>query len=95
MGTSSNQYVSDPVIPKYVTKGCEVWHYDGENLTPSVKDDIGEIGNGFGNKSTIGARSMIEFPASSGNVIVGTYSIMAPFELEVEELGCEVWIRYS
>jgi hypothetical protein len=95
MGTSNNQFVSDFPIPDYVSKGCEVWNYDGENLTPSVKDDIGEIGNGFGNMSTIGARSMIEFPVGSGNVVVGTYSIRDVFKPEVEELGCEVWIRYA
>ena len=95
IGTSNNQYDPDPIIPKYKTKGCEVWYYNGEILTASVKDEIGEIGNGFGEEWMIGARSMIEFPENSGNIIVGTYSIKEPFKPKIEELGCEVWIRYS
>ena len=95
MGTSNNQLIknSSSILPDYDSKGCEVWHYDGENLTASVKDDTGEISNGFGNMSIIGARSMIEYPVGSGNVIVGTYSIKS-FIPEVKEIGCEVWIRY-
>jgi len=89
-GTFNLQLDCDPF--DYDSKGCEVWRYDGVNLTASVKNG-GEIGNGFGNKYMMGARSMIEFPAGSGNLVAGTYTIKA-LRPKVEELGCEVWIRY-
>lgn len=94
VGTSNNQVTMelfDLKILNYKTIGCEVWHYDGENLIASVKNG-GEIGNGFGEKYMLGARSMIEFPTGSGNLVVGTYT-MKSYKPKVKELGCEVWIR--
>jgi hypothetical protein len=88
IGTQSQQKIS--TIPlRYESNGCEVWHYDGENLEPSVKDNVGEKGNGFDNTVNMGAWSMIEYPVGSGHLVVGTYT------LPMDYRGCEVWIRRS
>jgi len=91
MGTSNNQIIRNGFLDWYDSKGCEVWHYDGENLEASVEDDEGEIGNGFDNTFNIGARSMIEFPEDSGRLVVGTYTGLG---LTDEVPGCEIWIWY-
>jgi hypothetical protein len=92
-GTSNNQIVSENGELKYDTNGCEVWWYDEENLEASVKNGY-EIGNGFGNKTNVGAWSMIEYPESNGYLVVGTNKGMAiwPPNAKLGE-GCEIWIR--
>lgn len=72
------------------TKGFEIWCYDGTSWTPIVKDNIGEINNGFGNIFNQGARAMIEYPEKSGNIVVGTFKMVKLKEF-IDE--CEVWMR--
>ena len=74
------------------TKGCEVWSYNGTKWMPIVKEDIGEIDNGFGNIYNEGARGMIEYPPGSGNIVVGTFKLTKPFETSE---GCEIWMRHG
>ena len=74
------------------TKGCEVWCYNGTKWMPIVKESTGEIDNGFGNIYNEGARGMIEYPAGSGNIVVGTFKLTKPFETSE---GCEIWMRYG
>lgn len=74
------------------TKGCEVWCYNGTKWMPIVKEGIGEINNGFGNIYNEGARGMMEYPAGSGNIVVGTFKLTKPFEASE---GCEIWMRYG
>jgi hypothetical protein len=77
--------------PWTFSEGCEVWRYDDTELKPSVEDSTGEKPNGFGEWYNRGARSMIEYPSGSGNVIVGTMTLIG-FREKME--GCEIWIRY-
>lgn len=72
------------------TKGCEVWCYDGTSWTPIVKNEVGEIDNGFGYIYNEGARVMREYPPDSGNIVIGTFKVVKPPKLSE---GCEVWIR--
>jgi len=72
------------------TKGCEVWCFNGTNWVPIVKDEIGEIDNGFGNIYNEGARVMKEYPPGSSNIVVGTFKVVKPPKLSE---GCEVWMR--
>ena len=52
-----------------------------------VKNGIDKKSNGFGYLNNVGARSMLEYPPGSGNIVVGTFKFIYPQE------GCEVWIR--
>ncbi len=72
------------------TKGCEVWCFDGTNWAPVVKNELGEIDNGFGNIYNEGARVMKEYPPGSGNIVVGTFKVVKPPKISE---GCEVWMR--
>lgn len=72
------------------TKGCEVWYYNETSWMPIVKDEVGEIDNGFGYIYNEGARVMIEYPRGSGNAVVGTFKVVKPPKLSE---GCEVWMR--
>jgi len=72
------------------TKGCEVWCFNGTNWAPMVKNELGEIDNGFGNIYNEGARVMKEYPPGSGNIVVGTFKVVKPPKISE---GCEVWIR--
>ena len=74
------------------TKGCEIWCYNGTSWMPIVKDDVGEMENGFGYIYNEGARGMIEYPAESGNIVVGTFKLVKPYKI-LE--GCEIWVRYG
>lgn len=74
------------------TKGCEVWRYNETSWMSIVKDDVGEIENGFGYIYNEGARGMIEYPAGSGNIVVGTFKLVKPYKI-LE--GCEIWVRYG
>ncbi len=87
VGTLSMQLKS-LVMP--TTKGCEIYRYDGTSWTPIIKDDIGEMDNGFGYVYNDGARAMIEYPTGSGNLIVGTFKQVEPYKFSE---GCEIWIR--
>lgn len=93
VGTLNIQLFGDPG-----SYGCEVWNYDGTNVNPIVKNKEGAIlheqKNGFGHDYDIAARSMIEFPAGSGQLVVGTVSLINQFDPRVQEYGCEIWIRY-
>jgi hypothetical protein len=75
-----------------LSKGCEVWCYNGTDLIASVEDVNGEEDNGFGQWFNRGARSMIEYPVGSGNVVVGTMTVNNPLDKDVEEEGCEIWM---
>jgi len=46
----------------------------------------------FGQWFNRGARSMIEYPVGSGNVVVGTLTIEDILDKNVEEAGCEIWM---
>lgn len=77
------------------TYGCEIWNYNPSNqaLTAVVKNKTAayphtELQSGFGYQWNMAARSMLEFPAGSGNLVVGTVT-----ESENGH-GCEVWIRW-
>ena len=67
-----------------ISQGCEVWKWNTTSWTEVVGGP--EAQNGFGNWTNWGARSMIEFPAGSGRIIVGTFR---PFA----DKACEVWWR--
>jgi hypothetical protein len=79
------------LIPWPKSYGCEVWRYDGTELEPIVENVEGEKPNGFGEWWNRAARSMIEYPEGSGNIVVGTLTFKRLLE---EQEGCEVWIRY-
>ena len=74
------------------TYGCEVWCFNGTSWIPVVKDLYGEISSGFGDIYNIGARSIIEYPPGSGNVVISTYTMKQPYQ---PVQGCNVWIRYK
>lgn len=76
------------------THGCEIWCFDGENWDPVIKNDVGLKPNGLGDMANLGARSMIEYPADSNNIIVGTFKFINPFPGQPRE-GCELWMRYN
>lgn len=82
-------YVGTANVIAGQTRGCEVWQLNGTEWSPIVHDE-GEIASGFNDGRTIGARSIIEYPEGSSNVVVGTYNVQ---KLYHEEKGCEVWIR--
>jgi len=96
IGTSNVQFDSDPFDMD--TNGCEVWCYNGTTLLPIVEDDGGEIQSGFMNESDVrngGARSMVEFPENSGNIVIGTMRVHSFIWPWMEEKGCQVWIRVA
>jgi hypothetical protein len=83
VGTANGQRTG---LFKDESEGCEVWHLNGTNWYPVVKDGY-EKPNGFGQWQNSGARSMIEFPKNSGRLVVGTFTPSG-------DEGCEIWIRY-
>ena len=89
VGTANGKIIN-LIEPK--TEGCEIWCYNGIEWMPVVKDAKGEKPNGFGNIKNEGARSMIEYPVGSGNVVVGTFKLVSnrPF---IPQEGCEIWMR--
>jgi hypothetical protein len=96
MGTSSFQFDWDPW--DYDTIGCEIWSYNGSNLTPIIKNVRGEKPNGFGSNidpTNGGARSMIEYPVGDGNIIVGTMRLASFVYWWVDDGGCQVWMRHK
>jgi len=91
-GTMNLQLFEDDAAAR---KGCEVWCYDGSTWTAKVKNRTGtEKPNGFGQCFNWGARSMIEFPEGSGNLVVGTISLKSLDKTDPEE-GCEICMRYT
>jgi len=76
------------------TEGCEIWCYDGKIWQPVVKNAIGLKPNGLGDSANLGARSMIEYPENSGNIVVGTFKLFNPIPTQTRE-GCELWMRYE
>ena len=71
--------------------GCEVWRYNGSSWQQMVGKNGGFLQNGFGYVKNEGARSMIEFPPGSGNVVVGTFKLVST-RLLVPQEGCDLWI---
>ncbi len=59
---------------------------------PLVKDGYDQIpSNGFGNINNEGARSMIEYPLGSGNIVVGTFKLVST-RLLIPQEGCDLWM---
>ena len=107
-GTISVQIFNSTKLPLFIgreiweiidnlfdTTGCEVWRYNGTDLTPIVNDIEGsEIGSGFGDPNTFIARYSIEYPEGSGHIAFGT--VQADMMVhELERRGCSVWMRYD
>jgi len=76
-----------------LTKGCEIWCYDGNNWNRRVGKNGREMPNGFGNRYNMGARSMIEYPRGSGNLWVGTFT--SALTKNGQKVGCEIWMRQN
>lgn len=76
------------------TEGCEIWCYDGDTWDPVIKNEVGLKPNGLGDSANLGARSMIEYPKDSGNLVVGTFKLFNPLPDQDRE-GCELWMRYA
>lgn len=90
VGTANTQLAGG--LPPFETQGCEIWSYDGLTWIPTIKNEIGELPNGFGKSYNIGARSMIEYPEGSGKLFIGTFKLKA-FSPATPEEGCAIW-RY-
>jgi hypothetical protein len=91
VGTANTQLVGG--LPPLETQGCEIWSYDGSTWIPIIKNETGELPNGFGKTYNIGARSMIEYPKDSGKLFIGTFKLKA-FSSATPEEGCDIW-RYN
>ena len=89
VGTANGKLVN-LMEPK--TSGCEIWCYDGVEWASVVKDGDNEKQSGFGNIKNEGARSMIEYPEGSGNIVVGTFKLISTRPLIPQE-GFELWMR--
>lgn len=89
VGTANGKMVN-LMEPK--SSGCEVWCYDGIEWTPVVKDGDNEKQSGFGNLINEGARSIIEYPEGSGNIVVGTFKLIST-RLLIPQEGFELWMR--
>lgn len=89
VGTANGKFVN---LMEPQTDGCEIWCYNGTDWTPIVKDGIGEESNGFGNIKNEGARSIIEYPQGTGNIVVGTFKLVSTRPLLPQE-GCSLWMR--
>jgi len=89
VGTANGKFVN---LIEPDSEGCEIWCYDGVKWTPIVKDgNDGIPPNGFGNTKNEGARSMIEYPHESGNIVVGTFKLVST-RLLIPQEGCELWM---
>jgi hypothetical protein len=88
VGTANGKFVNF-IEPE--TEGCEIWRFDGVSWEQMVGDDSVHSPNGFGTVKNEGARSMIEFPPKTGNVVVGTFKLVST-RLIVPPEGCELWI---
>lgn len=89
VGTANGKCIN---LLEPVTEGCEIWCYDGTEWMPVVKNGYDQIpSNGFGNIKNEGARSMIEYPVGSGNIVVGTFKLVST-RLLIPQEGCELWM---
>jgi len=90
VGTANGKFIN---LLEPRTEGCEIWYYDGNGWMPAVKDGYDHIpSNGFGNIKNEGARSMIEYPHGSGNIVVGTFKLVST-RLLIPQEGCEIWMH--
>ena len=89
VGTANGKFVN---LMEPQTDGCEIWCYNGTDWTPIVKNGIGEKSNGFGNIKNEGARSIIEYPQGTGNIVIGTFKLVSTRPLLPQE-GCSLWMR--
>ncbi|MCK4902755.1 MAG: hypothetical protein KAS76_05290, partial [Thermoplasmatales archaeon] len=89
VGTANGKMVN-LMEPK--TSGCEIWCFNGTAWKPIVKDGDNELSSGFGDIINEGARSMIEYPEGSGNIVVGTFKLISTRPLIPQE-GFELWMR--
>lgn len=76
------------------SRGCELWRlHDGQWTEIVGNSTDSEIGNGFNDKTNVGARSIIEYPTGSGQIWIGTLN------LDVKDYktytGCEIWRRIT
>lgn len=70
--------------------GCELYRYDGTSWKQIVGDkQDSEVANGFGSLGNVGARSMIEYPSGSRNIVIGTWAN----EFCITSNTCQVWVR--
>jgi hypothetical protein len=88
-GRSENHNLLQPE-----TEGFEIWCYDGTNWNPVIKNNEGLKPSGIGDSTNLGARSMIEYPKNSGNIIIGTFKLIKNNPTEILQ-GCELWMRQS
>ena len=86
------QSIKSKKLLESLTDGFEIWCYDGQQWEPIIKNDIGLKSNGIGDSSNLGARSMIEYPVNSGNIIVGTFK-MIKNNPNINSGGCELWMH--
>jgi hypothetical protein len=77
-----------------LTDGFEIWCFDSYNWSAIVKNDVGYKSNGIGDSFNLGARSMIEYPENSGNIVVGTFKMLKN-NPPINGGGCELWIHFS
>jgi hypothetical protein len=92
VGTLNTQLLGSPS-----SEGCEIWNYDPltSTLTPSVTSRYpAEKPSGFGELYHVATRSMIEFPAGSGQLVAGVVSLRGQYRVLWKEYGCEVWTYY-
>lgn len=89
VGTANGKMVN-LMEPK--SSGCEVWCYDGIEWKSIVKDGDNEKQSGFGKIINEGARSIIEYPEGSGNIVVGTFKLKST-RLLIPQEGFELWMR--
>jgi hypothetical protein len=87
---TANGRLNNLFSPK--TDGCEVWCYDGVDWKPVVKNGNNELASGFGTISNVGARSMIEYPKGSGNIVVGTFKLDSTRPI-IPQKGLDLWMR--
>ncbi len=71
--------------------GCEIWRYEGWRWRNVVGSWRGEMPGGFGDLGNVGARSMLEYPAGSGVIWVGTWQFDVRGYSDFS--GCEIWRR--
>ncbi|KYK19960.1 hypothetical protein AYK24_04690 [Thermoplasmatales archaeon SG8-52-4] len=89
IGTANGKLVN---LMEPISSGCEVWCFNGINWEPIVKDGNNEKQSGFGNLINEGARSIIEYPEGSGNVVIGTFKLNSTRLLFPRE-GFDLWMR--
>jgi hypothetical protein len=89
IGTANGKLVN---LMEPISTGCEVWCFNGFQWEPIVKDGNNEKQSGFGNLINEGARSIIEYPEGSGNIVIGTFKLNSTRILFPRE-GFDLWMR--